>query len=72
MNSNEDIFDRQEEILFWYKASDHDSQNDLLLGQTKILMVDKSGCCDNIPEKDLSTVAGTVKKIFTLPYRSRN
>ena len=27
-------------------------------------MVDKSGCCDNIPEKDLSTVAGTVKKSF--------
>ena len=33
MNSNEDIFDRQEKFLFYYKASDHDSQNDLLLGK---------------------------------------
>jgi hypothetical protein len=35
-----------------------------LLGQAKIVMVDKSGSCDNIQEKDFSEVARTVKKSF--------
>ena len=64
MYRNEKIFDDKEEYLFCYKDSEHDIQKDPLLGKVGKAMIDKSGACDDIQEKNFSEVARTVQKSF--------